>query len=354
MEQINLKNLAERQEDILVSIYLPTHRTTSESKQDKIRYKNLLNEAYDMVVDSGFSVNPDKLLEKAREALDDTTFWNEATEGLAVLIDSESTEFIRLTGETPKKVTVGNRFYLLPLINYYELPNDYYLLDVSRDRFNVYEAGAQGVQEMDTEDIYNRFDELFPDKDIETNIQPTRGGESSFHGHTAKSEVNEKETEKFLRYLSDELDNFFKAKGSPIILFGTTEVVSQFKEIAKNSDLDIFATIEKPLGSMNQSEVFKTLREKLLPKYVEKIDERIEGLKTEIANDRGTDNASRIDQDAKTGRIDSLFISMDYDDIDEKEINDIVANVIINGGEVVVVDEDKSDFDLGIGATYRY
>lgn len=353
MEKINLKNLAERKDDILVSIYLPTHRTSPENKQDRVRYKNLLDKAYDLIQESETSVNPDEFLKEAIELRENINFWEHATEGLAVLVDKDNTEIIKLTGNTPERVVVGNRFHILPLINYYELPNDYYLLDVSKDRFNVYTAGAEGIEELETKGIYNKFDELYDDKDIESDLHSTGGSATSFHGHKAKPEIDEKETEKYLRYLSKELTDFFKAKGNPIVLFGTVEVVSEFKEIL-NGGLDIYATIEKPLVSLNQKETFENLKEKLLPKYVEKVDKRIEGLQTEIANDRGTDNASRIKEDAKTGRVDTLFMSKKYDEMNIEDLDEVVANVITNGGEVIVVDEEKSEFPMGIGATYRY
>ncbi len=133
MENLGLRNLLEKKDGVFVSIYLPTHRTSPDNKQDKIRFNNLLNKASKEIETKYENVKPQEFLKEARKIHDDLNFWNHGTEGLAVLIDSEETRVIRLTGVVPEFVVVGEQFHILPLINYYELPSNYYLLDISRD-----------------------------------------------------------------------------------------------------------------------------------------------------------------------------------------------------------------------------
>lgn len=353
MENLGIRDLLEKKDDVFVSIYLPTHRTSPDNKQDKIRFNNLLNKASKEIEKKFDKEKAQELLKEARKIHEDLNFWNYGTEGLAVLINSEDTKVIRLTGVVPEVVVVGEQFHILPLINYYQLPNNYYLLDISRDRFKIYELSSESIKELETPEIHEKFSDLFDDKDLENNLVSTGGAETAFHGHKAKPEIDEIEREKFFRYLSKELGNFFKAKGNPIILFGTTENVADFKEIAKD-DLKIFATIDKPLDSMDDKDILETLRDKLLPRYVENVESRLEGLQTEISRDLGTDNASRIATDAPTGRIETLFVSTKYDELQLDELDKLTAEVVNGGGEIVLVDVDETEFPMGLGAKYRY
>lgn len=352
MENIRIRDLLEKKDDVFVSIYLPTHRTSPDNKQDKIRFNNLLNKA-SKELEENKNIKPQEYFKEAKKIYDDLSFWNYGTEGLAVLINSEETKVIRLTGDVPELVVVGSQFHILPLINYYELPNNYYLLDVSRDRFKIHELSSNTMEELETPEIHEHFKDLFDDRDLENRVVSTGGSETSFHGHKAKPEIDEKETEKYFRYLSKELGEFFKEKKAPIILFGTTENVSEFKEIAKD-EINILATIDKPLDSMDDKEKIEALRRNLLPIYAKNVEDRLDGLQTEIARDMGTDNASRIVTDAPTGRIETLFISTKYDQLQIDEINKLVAEVINGGGEVVLVDANQSEFPMGLGAKYRF
>lgn len=350
MDKIRLRELAGKIDKPLVSIYLPTHETSRETKQDAVRYKNLLTQAENKVKEMGADVDRAKFFAEADKLKEDTGFWNQTTGGLAVLIDKDETQIMRLHGKVEEKVVVGDRFHILPLLNYYESPNDYYLLDISRDRFVLYSYIDGYIHEMETPDIYNKFTDLFDDKDLETRTNPTRGREIGGHGHQSKPEVDEKNTEKYFRYVADELGKFIKADPLPIILFGTTENAAKFANIATH--LDIYDAIDKPLHSLNQLELYEELKKKLLPKYIKKIDDRINGLNTEIGQDRGSGNATEILWEAGSGRIDNLFVSTKQAEVEK--IDELVSAVIHGGGEIIVVDPDQSSFDKSIAATYRY
>lgn len=354
MEKLNVKNLVEKDGEVFVSIYMPTHRTSLDNKQDKVRFNNLLNAAKKELQEKYPNLDAEKYLEKITELKNNSNFWDNGNEGLAILVSDKDTEVHRLKGNTPEKLVVGERFHLLPLLNFYELPNNYYLLDISRDRFQLYQIGMDGLDEIDTPRVYKNFNELFDDRDVsDGDLKNSGGSASTFHGHNAKPEVDERETEKYFRHVSSGLSTFFKARSYPIILFGTTENVSEFKNIA-NGEIDIVHTIDKPLDSMDERELLETLRTNLLPEYLKEVDEKIEVLNTSIANDKGSDNASRLLKDSETGRIQRLFVNKDYHKESDIDLDKLIYDVIAAGGEIVLVDEEHNKLETGIAAEYRY
>ena len=348
MKNTLLRELAEKTQGPLVSIYLPTHRSSPENKQDALRFKNLLNEGIEKSKKYQDAVDED-FFKEAERIREDQEFWNKSSEGLAVLIDSERTRVYRLGAKVEERVSVGDRFDILPLLNYYETPNDYYLLDISRDRFSLYSLINGEIRKVDTEDICDKFTDLYDDKDIESDLNHTRNTANSLHGHKAKPEEDEKDTQKYYRYLEKELGDFFKEDSLPVILFGTKKNVVLFDDSTDN--ISFYETIDKPFASIPVNEVVDVLRERLLPKYIDRIDKRIDGLRTEIARDRGTKDIEEIKKEAHTGKIETLFVSANYKD---EDLEKIVSAVIAAGGEIVLVDSSRSEFDIDVGANYRY
>lgn len=351
MVRLELKELTKDREGTCVSIYLPTHRNSLEIDQDRTRFKNLLTEAKKELESKG--INAGEFLKDAEALHGDYSFWDYRSDGLAILVDDENTFVINLNGETPEKVTVGNRYHLIPLLNFYEILNDVYLLDISKDRFDLYFGNSESIEKVDLpEGIYTRFTDLYDDKDVESDLQLTGRSGTGFHGNKSKSEEDEKDVEKYHRYVADELDKYFGEEKFPLVLFGTTEVIADFSN--KASNLNIVAHVEKPLSSLSVLQTYKELKDILLPIYIDKMSVEIDNLKSEIGKDKGTDNASRILNDKDSGRIGKLFIEKDYDGLSTDEIDQIIQGVSNTDGEIVIVDKSKNDFDLGIGAVYRY
>ncbi|WP_200277084.1 hypothetical protein, partial [Rhodovulum adriaticum] len=90
----------------------------------------------------------------------------------------------------------------------------------------------------------------------------------------------------------------------------------------------------------------------LLDKYVEAMDEKLESLRTEIANDRGTDDQEKILEDGTKGKISELYISTEsHPNIN---IDEVVTYVLRTGGEVFIVNPEHNDFEFDIAAKFRY
>ncbi len=352
MKRTDIEKLASMKDGVFVSIYLPTHRSSPENKQDRIRYKNLLNEVEEGLK-SLLDINKTgDFLKEAEAIYQDEEFWVRTLDGLAVLISEEGTEVLLLEGLIPERVVISDRFHLLPLMNYYEFLNDTYILDVSRDRFKLFYGDSEGIREIETPGVEQNFKDLFDDKDIQSDLHSTRGTTAGFHGHKAKPEIDQKETEKYLRYIIKGLANLTKDKDIPMMVFGTTEVVSQFKELANG--LNISKVVDKPIDSVHINDLPKLLKEELLPPYIEKISERIDKLNTELAQERGSNNIEEIKKESEAGRISTLFINLDLGGMDVLDADKLVQDVLMTNGEVVLIDNNLSEFDYGVAAKYRY
>lgn len=352
MANLDIRELAKKNGGIYVSIYLPTHRNAPENKQDRIRFKNLISQAEKLLAEKFEMRNPSKLMEAADKLYQDVMFWTHASDGLALLIDEEETRILKLEGKIPERLVVSDRFHLLPLLNYYEFMNESYILDISKRSFRLYFGSREGITKVDTPELSQSFEELFDDRDLQSDHHHS-GRVANYQGHQSKSEIDEKETEKYLRYVAKGLSKFLKDEGLPLLVFGTTEILSLFKEYSRD-ELNIYQMIDKPLSSLHINEIYGKLKEILLPRYEKEIETYLGELSNEIAKDRGTDNESLVLKEAATGRIEALFIAEDMGGLIEDEADKLVQNVLNTDGRVVLIDENITSFPMGLGAIFRY
>ncbi|NLD88285.1 MAG: hypothetical protein GX633_08530 [Clostridiales bacterium] len=347
MKKVNIRELARKTAGPFVSIYMPTHKTFPDNRQDPIRFKNLINMAADKL--KAEKLDLEVFFSEVQSLSNDVEFWNNRTDGLAILIDTEDTYLCNLNGRVNEKVFVSDHFYLLPLINYYELPDEYLFLDLSKDRFSLY-SYKEGTLNQKNPEIYDRFTELFPDRDLgAVGSVPIGGRSGAVYDHTTVVDVKERDREKYYRYLNRELKVFLQEKQAKLILFGTTENVTEFQNMA---DFEIYGIIDKPFDSVDNLTLYDVLKEELLPKYVKQMEERLEGLRIEIAQGHGTDNRSRIERDVKAGKVDTLFIARDIEESDE--LDKLINTVLTMGGDVIIVNREYNRFNEKTAAKYRY
>ncbi|TFG47917.1 MAG: hypothetical protein E4H38_07330, partial [Gemmatimonadales bacterium] len=94
----------------LVSLYLPTHRTSPDSSQDPIRLKNLLSRAEEEMMAQGIRRTEARdLVAPGRALLGDTHFWSRQSAGLALFLSSEGMQRFRVPVEVPELAIVNQR-----------------------------------------------------------------------------------------------------------------------------------------------------------------------------------------------------------------------------------------------------
>jgi hypothetical protein len=109
-----LKKLVETEKGVRVSLFMPTHRRSAETKEDQIRFKNLLGEAEKALLD-GYP-EEQELLEPTRSLLQDNPFWQHQGDGLTVFFSPGEFQYYRLPISLEELVVVGERFHLKPLL----------------------------------------------------------------------------------------------------------------------------------------------------------------------------------------------------------------------------------------------
>src|SRR5438552_17757468 len=119
-----LRELMEDRRGPCISIFLPSHRGAwaPEIRQDQIRFKNLLRDAKDRLLERGLrNTEVAELTDPVHELIDNDTFWEQQSDGIAVFRSPEVLRYYRLpvNFNGQELVTVNDRFYIKPLLSFF-------------------------------------------------------------------------------------------------------------------------------------------------------------------------------------------------------------------------------------------
>lgn len=325
-----------------VSIYMPTHRQSPDNRQDPILYKNSVAEAKKMLEEKFPEHDHQQLLKDLEALQEDRSFWNHTTEGLAVLAEQGDVKTFHTESAMPQRVWADEQFDMLPLIQYLDESGTGYLLDLSKDRFELFRVTRTRIAEVEQDEIKSKFSELFDDLDADADLNFGRygdGGATVYHGHRTKSAEEEKDREKYFRYIDSKLPEVIGEE--PVILAGTVDNIAEYKKFAKE-DIYTEEAIDKPFDSMNETEQLKAVRDVLTPRYEEQIAKLNERYGTLQSQDKAVADLSAIREHAEAGRIETLLIAEEPAQEDLRTLNDLVAKVVGTGGSIFVVDSSQA------------
>lgn len=241
-----LKRLAELQDDLCISLYMPTHRYRSDWSQNTTRLKNLLTEARDQLREQNYrETDIDDILAEARTLLDRPGFWRGLSDGLAVFITAETTETYRLPLTFDEVAIVEDRFHLKPLFPLIAANNRFYLLALSQNDVRLYQGTHQGISEVEAAEIptdivkaITQYEEP-PEQGLQSHARGTTAspdGQEMEHAHHGQGSVDDLSGEpqdrlkRFFRKVDESVYEIIGEEDVPLVLAGVSEYLPLYKE----------------------------------------------------------------------------------------------------------------------------
>lgn len=357
-------SIIEQQSDVKLSIYMPTHRTSPDNKQDPLRFKNLLKE-----VEEKLSGNPhqEKILEKLKNLAMDLDFWIYNKDGLVILMNENEMLIYRLNRSVQDLVYLGDYYYLKPLIMNYQSDHQYYALGLARDHFKLFKGNRYGFHEIDLSDQPTTLEEVVGDevKGRTLNFGGYGGRNTQYHGHHARSEEEKEDTRKFFHYVDQFVMNEFTEKHRiPLILITLPEHQGSFRAISQNKRL-LDEGIEKAYSSISENEFKTTMWKVLEPLYLEKTADLVR----KFHEQKSSDVIQEIIVALNESRVQTLVLELDkqmrgqvffeetryeLNDQGEDIFNILAQEALRQGLEVVILPKDRMPTDRGLFAILRY
>ena len=219
---------------IFVTIALPTHKKGEDSKQDPIRFKNLLTEVSQKLA-SKISGNGtvDKLLKPAKELLDKPLFWSHLDRGLVIYITEDSFRVYQLPYSVESQVFVNDHFLITPLLPMTSMDGTFNILTVSRQKLRLLQCTRNEVSDVTPDDIITSVDdylEVDPEKQLQFH-SGSKGQKAVYFGHNANEEDKMIVVEMYFREVEKEITTLLNQSQNPLVLVGLPENNTLYKKI---------------------------------------------------------------------------------------------------------------------------
>ena len=180
LNRAELRALMDERDVPCISLYLPTHRTGKEIKQDPIRFKNLLKQADERLRKNGLRRSEaEEILAPAQPFLDDDDFWQHQGDGLAVFISTKTFRYLRLPFEFSELVVVTDRFHVKPLLSLLSVDGRFYVLALSQNQVRLLQGTRQSVGEVNLDSAPKNLADALGTEERERQLQmhtASRGG----------------------------------------------------------------------------------------------------------------------------------------------------------------------------------
>lgn len=363
-----------------VSLFMPTHKVGRETEQDPIRFKNLLREAEERLLEKGLR-SPDvrEMLEPAQQLLQETHFWQNQSHGLAVFISSDGFHSYRLPLEFEELVIVSHRFHLKPLLPFFASDGHFYILALSQNQVRLLEGTRHTVDEIDLESMpqsmaealqYERFDKQL---NFHTGSTSANTGERAgmFHGHDPSDE-DKNALLRWFHKIDEELPSLLVGQQSPIVLAGVEYLFPLYKEANSYPHL----VVDGIPGSPEQlrPEELHAQAWPLVQPFFMKAQEKADAQYRQLSGGGQTitDMKDAV-LAAHHGRVDVLFVALgvqvwgnfdsDTNAVDlhqtaepgDEDLLDLAAiHTILNGGTVYAVEPEQVPDSAPLAAILRY
>lgn len=380
----DLTALMEKRDDICITIYMPTYRAGSETRQGRIRLKNLVVEAERRLIDNGMrSPEAKHLLKPVQGLVLDNQFWQQQRDGLAIFLSSDIFYHYCLPMDIDEFLQIGKRFHLKPLLPLLSEDGLFYVLALSQNAVRVLQCTRASVREVELDDIphslaealkYDDYDD--PDRQVQYHSNNLVGTNSKaaamFHGHGVGNDDTKQNILRYFQLIDRGLHDLLREEKAPLVLVGVEFLFSIYRE----ANTYAYLTDEGVPGNPEElsAEDLQTLTWPLVEHYFHKAEQ--EAL-TYYGPFKGTGRTSHDITEAApaayNGQIEILFVADDaqqwgrFDpqmnevhihqeaELGDEDLFDFTAiQTIINGGSVYVVEASKIPDGESLAALFRY
>jgi hypothetical protein len=386
----DLKSLMEHAPGTCLSMYMPTYKAGAETRQNPIRYKNLLRQAEEHLQAS--SLSPEDIqtfLEPLRPLAEDEhfEFWQHQNDGLAILRSMEIVRFYSLPLGFAELVVVGQQFHLKPLLRYLSGDGRFYVLALSQNDVRLAQCSRHAASEVKLDHVPKSRAEALRYNDPEPQLQyhtgmtgggghrsPVNTGQGGviYHGHGGGDDSAKVDILEYFRQVDRGLHEILHEEDAPLVIAGVEYLHPLYHEVNTYPHL-----IEKGITGNPEQCRIETLQEQAWP-LVEPIFQQAQAeARAKYEQYEGTGLASHdlaaIVPAAYDGRIDTLFVALGqrqwgtYDpatrqvrtvqegeETSEDLLNVAAIQTFLNSGTVYAVEPDAVPGQGPVVAVFRY
>ncbi|GMV53690.1 MAG: hypothetical protein D8M52_09445 [Chlorobi bacterium] len=370
-----IQQLLSAQSGPCMSVYVHTHRTQPERRDDPARYRAMVRRLNESLHRAYLPEKIEEYLAPFHALLEDEDFWNARKEGIAVFSSPGFFHAEHLERPVPDTAVVAKSFHVKPLLRIMQTLTRYNVVTLTRDRIHVYEGDRLGLTELDLgPDVPLTLEAaLGAEKTEQQTAHVTVGGSAQAVSSTSRQDEIDNDTERFYRIVDRELLNHVSHNsGLPLILVGLAKQIGIFQRVRKNPNVLLESVEVHPEGIAHKELVHRAWE--IIEPYTTSYSKRlIEDYHTAAVRGLGADQIADIAKAAAEGRVAQLFVeasrqipgtvdpvtgNIAFDDIDQPDINDALDDLAVlvlrKGGKVHVLESEHMPAVTGAAAVLRF
>ncbi|REJ70062.1 MAG: hypothetical protein DWQ31_02270 [Planctomycetota bacterium] len=352
--------MSQSEGDFFVSLYMPTHRTGREQRQDPLRLKNLLRRAEEKLLTMGLSSRESQVLLKPVRAIrNDEDLWRNMSDGLAIFCTKGLIRLYRLPMRLEEEVVVNRRrFYLKPLLPMLQSNGRYFILALDQEKATLYEATRFSIREIPLPEIsQTAIDDQDQTLQYHSHRVPAMGkgstSEAVFHGHGGAEDRKKDDVDRFFRVVDSAVRSVLRNEQAPMVL----ACVGYLAPIYASANSYPQLIQGKVPGSPDRwapDELRDRAWHFVEPKFQKDLDKALERLERARGTDLVLDDLNVLISAANEGRIDTLFVAEDRQEWGSFDDGRPATHVAQNGnsGEVELLDYLATETLLNSGSVF--
>ncbi len=230
MKKEEFKELLSEKTGPCVSIFMPTIKSSEETKQNPIRFRKLLREAAVKLKVYGLKpAEAEELLAPTQQLLENHIFWRHQSGGLAVFLSKKLNRAYTLPLNFNEMALVAGRFCVTPVLPLFAEDGMFFVLELSQRSVKLYHCSRYSVTEADLSQVPKSVADLLELNPREKQLQfhssgegraAGRGGTSTFHGRAEDTDEDKDNILEYFHSVNRGIGSIMGSSGCPLVLAG--------------------------------------------------------------------------------------------------------------------------------------
>lgn len=373
-----------------ISIYLPTHPTHPDRRQDPIRFRNLVDRVEESIARADGALDAGTALQRLRELQREDEFWNHTSDGLAVFAGPGVFHALRLARPVPELAIVADSFHVKPLLRATQSSTRYRVLAIGRESAKIYEGDRDSLEELRVEAWPATSEAALGSETHEPRSHtfsygtgPSAAGAGSNrgaggaktggmrHGHGERSDLIDERVERYFRAVDHALPVPQQGPVPPLIIAALGRHQATFRSVSRYPNL-LTHGIETDPSSMDLPTMRDRAWKLVEPTWAAHVENVRQRFGQAVAAARASTDLADIARLTVEGRIETVLLEagrvepgrIDADgqvrrgDLDDPDTDDLLDEIgehaLRTGAEVLVLDAGSMPTGTGAAAILRY
>ena len=339
-----------------LSVFIPTARHGPDTLQGPTRLRNLVRSVTADAEATFGAHTAAQLLQPVRALAEDDAVWQQQADGLAMFTTPTSHRRYRLPIVLAEEAAIGERFRLLPLLNYLAGDEVFYILALAQNSVRVFEATGQTIDELPNVLLPASIDDAlrFEDPERQLQSQSVGGTDVRFHGHGAGKELGKQALARYFQAVDRGLVATIGPTDLPVVVACVEYYLPIYRAITKLPNVIGVAVSGNP-ECRSDTDLHSAALSLIQPLKLQRAAAIADRYRQLAGTGRTLTDLPALVEAASQGQVETLFVTTDDTLVDRTPltpIDHVIADAITTGATITIA--QPSLIQGSIAAILRY